>query len=131
MLFHESQLFFFSLCRCSVPGKLNQFISDLHSGKLHKDFHNPPPPVSLFNTLNRNSLWTQKEGKYLNIFGYLIGYNNSRATACDVTDMTSSIETNTKFDFLMARSAASNLTYRSMLYSSHSDSSSRILILLC
>lgn len=25
------------------PGKLNQFVEDLHSGKLHQDFHNPPP----------------------------------------------------------------------------------------
>lgn len=26
-----------------VPGKLKQFVADLHSGKLHTDFHNPPP----------------------------------------------------------------------------------------
>lgn len=26
-----------------VRGKLRQFIQDLHSGKLHHDFHNPPP----------------------------------------------------------------------------------------
>jgi len=26
-----------------VPGKLKQFVADLHSGKLHQDFHNPPP----------------------------------------------------------------------------------------
>jgi len=26
-----------------VPGKLKEFIADLHSGKLHMDFHNPPP----------------------------------------------------------------------------------------
>lgn len=26
-----------------VPGKLTQFVKDLHSGKLHQDFHNPPP----------------------------------------------------------------------------------------
>ncbi|XP_065655299.1 endoplasmic reticulum resident protein 44 isoform X2 [Hydra vulgaris] len=26
-----------------VSGKLKQFINDLHSGKLHQDFHNPPP----------------------------------------------------------------------------------------
>lgn len=25
-----------------VPGKLKQFVADLHSGKLHADFHNPP-----------------------------------------------------------------------------------------
>lgn len=28
-----------------VPGKIYDFIKDLHSGKLHKDFHNPPPPT--------------------------------------------------------------------------------------
>jgi len=27
----------------SIPGKLKQFVEDLHSGKLHMDFHNPPP----------------------------------------------------------------------------------------
>lgn len=27
------------------PGKLIKFIEDLHSGKLHLDFHNPPPQV--------------------------------------------------------------------------------------
>ncbi|CAF0937395.1 unnamed protein product [Rotaria sordida] len=27
----------------SVDGKLLEFVKDLHSGKLHKDFHNPPP----------------------------------------------------------------------------------------
>ncbi|XP_057304133.1 endoplasmic reticulum resident protein 44-like isoform X2 [Hydractinia symbiolongicarpus] len=26
-----------------VPGKLKQFVADLHSGKLHQDFHNPQP----------------------------------------------------------------------------------------
>jgi len=26
-----------------VPGKLTQFVADLHSGKLHQDFHNPQP----------------------------------------------------------------------------------------
>jgi len=25
-----------------VPGKLTKFVQDLHSGKLHQDFHNPP-----------------------------------------------------------------------------------------
>ena len=25
-----------------VPGKLKKFVQDLHSGKLHQDFHNPP-----------------------------------------------------------------------------------------
>jgi hypothetical protein len=35
-----------SLYLFRVPGKLYEFVKDLHSGKLHKDFHNPPP-VSL------------------------------------------------------------------------------------
>lgn len=26
-----------------IEGKLKQFVADLHSGKLHTDFHNPPP----------------------------------------------------------------------------------------
>ena len=33
-----------------VDGKLHQFVSDLHSGKLHRDFHNPP--VSLLVKVN-------------------------------------------------------------------------------
>ena len=28
-----------------VPGKIHQFITDLHSGKLHRDFHNPTHAV--------------------------------------------------------------------------------------
>ncbi|CAF0821701.1 unnamed protein product, partial [Didymodactylos carnosus] len=28
----------------TVPGKLLEFVQNLHSGKLHQDFHNPPPP---------------------------------------------------------------------------------------
>ena len=27
---------------CSVPGKMKQFIADLHSGKLHREFHHGP-----------------------------------------------------------------------------------------
>merc|ERR1712018_484217 len=27
-----------------IPGKLGQFIEDLHSGKLHREFHNGPDP---------------------------------------------------------------------------------------
>ncbi|CAF1534797.1 unnamed protein product [Rotaria sp. Silwood1] len=34
----------------SVDGKLLEFIKDLHSGKLHKDFHNPPPPTQQTST---------------------------------------------------------------------------------
>ncbi|KAM9805689.1 endoplasmic reticulum resident protein 44 [Syngnathus typhle] len=29
----------------SVPGKLKQFVSDLHSGKLHREFHHGPDPT--------------------------------------------------------------------------------------
>ena len=36
-------------CVDSVPGKLKQFIDDLHSGKLHRDFHNAPQMVCPFN----------------------------------------------------------------------------------
>jgi endoplasmic reticulum resident protein 44 len=28
-----------------VPGKLRQFILDLHSGKLHREFHHGPDPT--------------------------------------------------------------------------------------
>ena len=28
-----------------VPGKLKQFVLDLHSGKLHREFHHGPDPV--------------------------------------------------------------------------------------
>jgi len=30
-----------------IPGKLNQYIEDLHSGKLHREFHNGPDPTEL------------------------------------------------------------------------------------
>jgi endoplasmic reticulum resident protein 44 len=30
------------LFACSVPGKLKQFVQDLHSGKLHREFHYGP-----------------------------------------------------------------------------------------
>ncbi|CAF1351873.1 unnamed protein product [Didymodactylos carnosus] len=29
----------------ATPGKLLEFVQNLHSGKLHQDFHNPPPPT--------------------------------------------------------------------------------------
>ena len=29
----------------STPGKLQQFIDDLHSGKLHREYHNGPDPT--------------------------------------------------------------------------------------
>lgn len=34
-----------SVCFCSVPGKLRQFVLDLHSGKLHREFHHGPDPT--------------------------------------------------------------------------------------
>lgn len=30
---------------CRVPGKLRQFVLDLHSGKLHREFHHGPDPT--------------------------------------------------------------------------------------
>jgi endoplasmic reticulum resident protein 44 len=34
------------VCLYSKPGLLKQFIADLHSGKLHREFHNGPDPTS-------------------------------------------------------------------------------------
>lgn len=37
-----------SVCFCvfsSIPGKLRQFVLDLHSGKLHREFHHGPDPT--------------------------------------------------------------------------------------
>lgn len=36
-----------NMCFCvfSVPGKLKQFVLDLHSGKLHREFHHGPDPT--------------------------------------------------------------------------------------
>ena len=31
---------------CSKPGLLKQFIADLHSGKLHREFHHGPDPTT-------------------------------------------------------------------------------------
>lgn len=42
MFLHDVKcLCFFS----SVPGKLRQFVLDLHSGKLHREFHHGPDPT--------------------------------------------------------------------------------------
>lgn len=30
----------------STPGKLKQFVLDLHSGKLHREFHHGPDPTN-------------------------------------------------------------------------------------
>lgn len=32
---------------CRVPGKLKQFVLDLHSGKLHREFHHGPDPTDV------------------------------------------------------------------------------------
>jgi len=29
---------------CRTPGKLRKFVQDLHSGKLHREFHHGPDP---------------------------------------------------------------------------------------
>lgn len=47
----SSSLFYFFYCNpgsfvlCRVPGKLKQFVLDLHSGKLHREFHHGPDPT--------------------------------------------------------------------------------------
>ena len=33
-------------------GKLLEFVKDLHSGKLHQNFHNPPPSTTTQATAN-------------------------------------------------------------------------------
>ncbi|EJW79530.1 hypothetical protein WUBG_09562 [Wuchereria bancrofti] len=40
-----NQIFTEKLLCCSVPGKLRQFVLDLHSGKLHREFHHSPDPM--------------------------------------------------------------------------------------
>jgi len=39
----------------SQDGKLLQFVKDLHSEKLHRDFHNPPPPTQQTSTTTASS----------------------------------------------------------------------------
>lgn len=41
-----------------IPGKLKNFIADLHSGKLHREFHYGPDP----NSDPSNDLLTQPKG---------------------------------------------------------------------
>ena len=38
-LFFSEQMFLFR-----TPGKLRKFVQDLHSGKLHREFHHGPDP---------------------------------------------------------------------------------------
>lgn len=38
------EIFFFNF---SIPGKLKQFVLDLHSGKLHREFHHGPDPTDV------------------------------------------------------------------------------------
>ena len=44
-LFYYRSRFVVVFC-CSQPGLLKQFIADLHSGKLHREFHNGPDPTT-------------------------------------------------------------------------------------
>lgn len=37
-----------------IPGKLKQFVEDLYSGKLHREFHYGPDPVTQAETVNKN-----------------------------------------------------------------------------
>ena len=48
----KNQKLFFLNIQCvflcffpSIPGKLRQFVLDLHSGKLHREFHHGPDPT--------------------------------------------------------------------------------------
>lgn len=40
----------------SIDGKLLQFVKDLHSGKLHQDFHNPPTTTKRSNNANSKNV---------------------------------------------------------------------------
>lgn len=40
--FVYSEHYIFVICR--TPGKLRKFVQDLHSGKLHREFHHGPDP---------------------------------------------------------------------------------------
>ncbi|UJR10878.1 hypothetical protein I4U23_015065 [Adineta vaga] len=46
----------------SKDGKLLQFVKDLHSEKLHRDFHNPPPPTQKQPTTTVPSVAVDFEG---------------------------------------------------------------------
>ena len=43
---YNSLLFLFNFKDIDIPGKLKQFLSDLHSGKLHREFHYGPDPAT-------------------------------------------------------------------------------------
>lgn len=45
----ERVKFFFQTC-FRTPGLLSQFIADLHSGKLHREFHHGPDPTTPYPT---------------------------------------------------------------------------------
>ncbi|CAG9538221.1 unnamed protein product [Cercopithifilaria johnstoni] len=62
----------------TVPGKLRQFILDLHSGKLHREFHHgpdptqaPPSPPSSENALEKGTKGTDKLQPPTSIFKQL------------------------------------------------------------
>lgn len=44
MLLYDVQCVFLCISS-SVPGRLRQFVLDLHSGKLHREFHHGPDPT--------------------------------------------------------------------------------------
>lgn len=45
------------------PGKLKQFIRDLHSGKLHREFHYGPDPVTESTENSHNHIGVDQGGK--------------------------------------------------------------------
>ncbi len=46
ILFNFDYYFFFCNQDINIPGKLKQFLKDLHSGKLHREFHYGPDPAT-------------------------------------------------------------------------------------
>ncbi|CAF1398878.1 unnamed protein product [Rotaria magnacalcarata] len=47
----------------SKDGKLLEFVKDLHSGKLHREFHNPPPPTQQTSTTTVSSIGDDGDSK--------------------------------------------------------------------
>uniref|UniRef100_H3AF92 Endoplasmic reticulum protein 44 n=1 Tax=Latimeria chalumnae TaxID=7897 RepID=H3AF92_LATCH len=44
---HRYLTLFTSFSNMKIPGKLRQFVLDLHSGKLHREFHHGPDPTNV------------------------------------------------------------------------------------
>jgi hypothetical protein len=59
----------------SVPGRLRQFVEDLNSGKLHREFHHGPdpsgqttkPPESVFKVSSKLKLWVNLMNPFLEL----------------------------------------------------------------